>query len=144
MVTCTRQLEFDAGHRVHLHESKCRNAHGHRYRVLFEVIANVSANPLDPLGRVIDFSVLKDRVGSYIDTHMDHGFLCFDQDAEMLDVMRRIEGQKIYLMPYNPTAENIAHHFLHVVCPEVLRDTFVNITQVTVYETPNCFAVARL
>jgi 6-pyruvoyltetrahydropterin/6-carboxytetrahydropterin synthase len=33
MIECTRRLKFDAGHRVHLHESKCRNAHGHQYIV---------------------------------------------------------------------------------------------------------------
>lgn len=30
--SCTRRLEFDAGHRVPLHESKCKNPHGHRGR----------------------------------------------------------------------------------------------------------------
>jgi 6-pyruvoyl-tetrahydropterin synthase len=144
MITCTRQLEFDAGHRVHRHESKCRNAHGHRYRILLEAVADETANPLDPLGRVIDFSALKDRVGTYIDTYLDHGFLCFSEDDEILEALQKIAGQKIYLMPYNPTAENIAHHFLHVICPEVLKGTVVNITKVTVFETPNCFAVATL
>lgn len=144
MITCTRQLEFDAGHRVHLHESKCRNAHGHRYRILLEATATEAADPLDPLGRVIDFSALKELIGAYIDVHLDHGFLVFDHDQEMLAALLKIEGQKIYTMPYNPTAENIAYHFLHVICPGMLKGTCVRITKVTVFETPNCFAEATL
>lgn len=143
MITCVRQLEFDAGHRVHLHESKCRNAHGHRYRMLFEARALPSADPLDSLGRVIDFSAMKERLGPYIDTHLDHGFLCFAGDSEMLNALMKIEGQKIYTMPYNPTAENIARHFLDVVCPGLFAGSAIEIIRVTVYETPNCFAMAE-
>src|SRR5260363_42553 len=31
MLTITRQLAFDAGHRIPDHKSRCRNLHGHRY-----------------------------------------------------------------------------------------------------------------
>ena len=31
MLTITRKLEFDAGHRIPDHKSQCRNLHGHRY-----------------------------------------------------------------------------------------------------------------
>src|SRR5262249_14498003 len=54
-VTCTRLLQFDAGHRVYQHEGKCANLHGHRYTA--EITAQAEA--LDKIGRVIDFSVLK-------------------------------------------------------------------------------------
>ena len=33
MLTITRKLEFDAGHRIPDHTSQCRNLHGHRYTV---------------------------------------------------------------------------------------------------------------
>ena len=52
MHTITRRLEFDAGHRVYQHESKCNHVHGHRYVVEVE-----ATGTLDGLGRIIDFSV---------------------------------------------------------------------------------------
>jgi 6-pyruvoyltetrahydropterin/6-carboxytetrahydropterin synthase len=55
MIECIRRIKFDAGHRVHLHESKCRNAHGHQYIVFIYA----TAENLDKLGWIIDFSVLK-------------------------------------------------------------------------------------
>ena len=67
MIECTRRIKFDAGHRVHLHESKCRNAHGHQYIVFIYA----TAENLDKLGRVIDFSVLKEKFHGWIDDNWD-------------------------------------------------------------------------
>ena len=74
--TITRRLEFDAGHRVFGHESKCATLHGHRYVV--EVTAQ--AAKLDSVGRVIDFSVLKERIGAWLDEKWDHNVIVFEQD----------------------------------------------------------------
>lgn len=74
-VTCTRRLEFDAAHRVVGHEGKCAHLHGHRYAV--ELTAEAE---MDAVGRVIDFSVLKAKVGGFIDGGWDHGMLLNPDD----------------------------------------------------------------
>ena len=66
-VTCTRRLEWDAMHRIPRHESKCAAFHGHRYAAELTCLA-----PLDDRGRVIDFGVVKERVGGWIDENWDH------------------------------------------------------------------------
>lgn len=140
MVTCTRVLEFDAGHRVHNHESKCATLHGHRYRV--EITASAA---LDGIGRVIDFSVLKAKVGGWIDEKWDHTTLLFQEDNITINLLNQApKFKQVWIAPFNPTAENMAYHLLHTVCPEVLRDTGVQVVHVKVWETPNCFAEARL
>ena len=58
MIECTRRIKFDAGHRVHLHESKCRNAHGHQYIVFIYA----TAENLDKLGRDYRFFCIKRKV----------------------------------------------------------------------------------
>ncbi len=136
----TRRIQFCSGHRVMGHESKCRHLHGHNYVALISARA-----PLDDLGRVIDFSVLKDRVGRWIDEHWDHGFVVFEKDASCLEALRAFssaEGieQKLYLLPTNPTAENMADYLRREVCPSVLSDTGVEVFRVTLYETENCSA----
>lgn len=140
MITCTRRIQFCAGHRVHGHESKCRNAHGHNYVVLFQA----AAPELDTLGRVIDFSVLKARLGGWIDRWWDHGFLYWEQDREMDHVMGQIGGQKVFVMPTNPTAENMAEYLLRIICPQELLHTGIIVQKVTVWETENCHAEALL
>jgi hypothetical protein len=56
-----RRIAFSAGHRVHGHESKCRHFHGHNYVAYFHALPR---RGLDPLGRVIDFGVIKARLNS--------------------------------------------------------------------------------
>lgn len=134
MRTCTRRLEFDAAHRVVNHESKCRNLHGHRY------IADVTcaAEGLDELSRVIDFSVIKERVGGFVDTQWDHALLVNVADTELHELAVR-SGWRVHVFHGNPTAETIAQ-VLHGTADVLLRGTGVSVVHVRVYETPNCWS----
>ena len=136
MIECTRRLKFDAGHRVHLHESKCRNAHGHQYIVFI----TASAEYLDKLGRIIDFSVLKEKFNGWIDENWDHGFIYYEEDKEMETALNMIEGQKKFALPYNPTAENLAKYLYSVVAVEAMKNTGITISKIVVWETENAYA----
>ena len=140
MITCTRRIQFCAGHRVHRHESKCRNFHGHNYVAFFEAVAP----DLDAVGRVIDFSVLKEKLGGWIDRHWDHGFLYWREDVEAWQALQLVQQQKIFVLPDNPTAENMASYLLLVVCVEQLEGTGVTVRKVIIWETENCHAEATL
>lgn len=74
--TITKRLEFDYGHRLVGHESKCAHYHGHRGAV--EV--TVEAEALDGVGRVIDFSAIKSEFGTWLDETFDHAMLLRDDD----------------------------------------------------------------
>ena len=136
----TRRIEFDAGHRVYGHESKCAHVHGHRYQVL---ITCRPANNLDKLGRVVDFGVIKEKVGKFIDDSLDHGMLLFRDDplrevwVSEFDQYSAVDAQKYYIMDDNPTAENIAKLIYLKAC-ELLKDYGIKMVKVTVFETPNC------
>ncbi len=97
--TCTRRIQFCCGHRVHRHEGKCANLHGHNY-VLF-VTAQGS---LDSVGRVIDFSVLKERIGGWIDQNWDHGFVLGVEDQHARICVEGMGGQKLHLTPLQPNS----------------------------------------
>lgn len=139
MITIRKSFEFDAGHRVYQHESKCNNIHGHRYKVDIECYA---PDGLDKLGRVIDFSVLKSLCGKWIDDNLDHGMILFVDDPLSLNWIHCIgqfSGMKYYLMNKNPTAENIAL-LLYNTFSELLESYNIVIHSVTVHETPSCSA----
>lgn len=137
MITCTRRLEFDAAHRVMRHESKCRNLHGHRYAV--EV--TVTAPELDGLGRVVDFGVIKERLGEWIDREWDHQTILWEEDKALGTAIEAETGQKIAYLPMNPTVENLAKYLLETVCPALFAPPLV-VTGVKIWETPNCSAEA--
>lgn len=140
-IRCVRKLHFCAGHRVMNHESKCATPHGHNYYA--HIYAEADA--LDALGRVIDFSVLKEKVGSWIDLHWDHNFLVYEKDLELIRALTGVTGKKDpFICPFNPTAENMALYLLEVVCPRQLEATGVTVNKIVLYETENCYAEATM
>jgi 6-pyruvoyltetrahydropterin/6-carboxytetrahydropterin synthase len=128
------------------HENKCAHLHGHNYVVHLEARALLG---LDSVGRVVDFSVLKDLVGGWIDDNWDHGFIFHRQDEAVMKALGEFEvesgvKQKWFALDRNPTAENLASYLLHCVCPQLLGQRSVQVIRVVVEETENCSAEARL
>jgi 6-pyruvoyltetrahydropterin/6-carboxytetrahydropterin synthase len=121
------------------HEGKCSHPHGHNYVV--EITAE--AKVLDDVGRVVDFSVLKDRIGAYIEREWDHAFLVYAADTELVDWLRG-GAYRYASLPANPTAENLAMLLLRRVAPHVLEGTGVTVRRVRVMETENCWAEDEL
>jgi len=136
LVSCTRRIEFDAAHRVMGHEGKCKNLHGHRYALE----ATFVSKELDNLGRVVDFGVIKDLLGGWIDTNWDHTTILFDKDNTLGKAISDVTGQKIFYLPTNPTAENMAEYIMHHVCPKLFADHAIECIRIRLNETPNCYA----
>lgn len=139
LLSLVRQLSFCAGHRLLGHEGKCAFFHGHNYRVDLEV----TGSTVDSVGRIIDFSALKGLFQGWLDEHWDHGFLLYERDDNALAAIRQIVPTKYFVLPYNPTAENMARYLLDKVAPELLADTGVVASCITVWETDHSCAVAR-
>lgn len=138
LVAVERRFEIDTGHRVLRHESLCAHPHGHRYAI---VVRAEAPSGLDDLGRVIDFGVIKEILGQWLDAHWDHAFVVASEDSVLRDFLAS-QGFRHYVLDENPTAENMARHLLHDICPKIFEGTRVTITEVRIHETPNCTAVA--
>jgi len=59
-----------------------------------------------------------------------------------LAAVRHAEPTKYFLLPWNPTAENMARYLLEVVAPHVLDDLGVVARRVAVWETDEACAIA--
>lgn len=139
-LTIMRRIRFCAGHRLRFHGGRCENFHGHNYVVDFYV----TGDQQDEVGRVIDFSELKRRCKGWIDEHWDHAFLLWEEDQNGIDAIRMVQPHRLYLMPYNPTAENMAKYLLENVCPQILDGTGARATKVVMWETEESFAEVTL
>lgn len=142
LITATRRIEWDAAHRVLRHESKCASLHGHRYAAELTCVAD---RGLDDVGRVIDFGVVKSIVGTWVDDNWDHTTLVNPNDTELLGWCRaqQEQGKRApWVMEGEPTAENIAATLMGVA-NSLLLGTGVRVVEVKVWETPNCYAVAK-
>ena len=140
MHQCVRKLHFCAGHRVMGHENKCGHLHGHNYIVYVHARA---VDQLDAVGRVVDFSVIKQLVGEWVDTALDHGFILHKDDPalSLITSAPASDGspQKVFTMEDNPTAENIAH-LIWRNSQTLLSVHGVVVDKLTVWETENCYA----
>ncbi len=139
-LTIMKRIRFCAGHRLFKHEGKCAFFHGHNY------IADiyVTGEEVDAVGRLVDFSMLKEKFNGWIDEFWDHGFLLHDIDENGIAAAKMVEPCKYFLMPYNPTAENMARYLLEEVSPELLADQSVRASRVVIWETEDSFAEASL
>jgi 6-pyruvoyltetrahydropterin/6-carboxytetrahydropterin synthase len=136
MITCTRRLEWDAMHRIPRHEGKCAAFHGHRYAAEITCLAP----DLDDRGRVIDFSVLKERIGGWIDANWDHTAILMRRDPDptiqSIAASNAAYGRPVYWMEHAPSAERIAAELARVA-QELLADTGIRIVRIRLWETPN-------
>src|SRR5688572_15658376 len=113
--TAKRYHDFSCGHRVFGHESKCAHLHGHNYRVTF----TCAAAQLDSVGRVIDFSDIKTRLCDWLEQEWDHKFLLWSADT-LAPHLVGMDPFGVVVVPFNPTAENMAQFLVEVVGPAQL------------------------
>ena len=139
-LTIMRRIKFCAGHRLHRHGGKCEFFHGHNYVADFYV----TADEVDDVGRVIDFADLKKLFKGWLDEHWDHGFVLNKTDDNGIAAVKMVEPCKYFVLPYNPTAENMAIYLLYEVCPKLLAATGATATKVVIWETEEAFAEASL
>lgn len=135
----TKEVQFDAGHRVPLHDSKCRNPHGHRYTVRATVEGALVEHG-SSTGMVMDFSHIKALLTKHVHDRYDHGFVVWDQDYEMRDGLDS-KGWKVIVEPWHPTAENMAAAIFDRLEP--LIDGMsgdARLVSIAVYETPTSVA----
>lgn len=136
-MTVSRQFHFSAGHRVHRHESKCAHVHGHNYVAVIEV-----GGELDQLQRVIDFGILKSRIGKWIDTYWDHGFIMSENDRDFSASIKQTPafGKVFSTGTDEPTAETLAR----ILC-EITGNLLdpLRVVSVRIWETVNCYADYR-
>lgn len=131
------------GHRVPNHKSKCRNLHGHRYKINVAVDDKViDTKGTSDEGMVIDFGDLKQIMMEELDAKFDHGFVMYEKDDfyQLFKVLKDSNKQKIIFVPFIPTAENLAKHFFDILQPK-LEERGISICAVELYETPTSTAV---
>lgn len=131
MIIASRYHDFCAGHRVLGHEGKCANLHGHNYRVHF----HCSAEKIDEIGRVIDFSVIKSTLCQWLEDEWDHKMLIWEKDPLLEDLLK--VDNTVVSLPFNPTAENLGEYMLKIVAPSILPTGFT-LSSVDIEETRKC------
>ena len=138
----TKTIEIDMGHLVTNHKSKCRNIHGHRYKI--EVGVNdkvIIEEGASDEGMVIDFGDLKEIMMEVLDKGFDHGFVLWTKDPLFNDWIDSplYDGLKIICVNFVPTAENLAKYWFELLLPK-LNERKIKLQYVKIWETPTSTA----
>jgi 6-pyruvoyltetrahydropterin/6-carboxytetrahydropterin synthase len=129
MFRVTREISFCYGHRLLNYDGKCRHLHGHNGRA----VLTLEAPRLDALGMVVDFSRIKHVVSAWIDQTLDHRML-LHRDDPALPFLRQ-QGEPVFVMDVNPTAENIAKLIYDFAAAQGFP-----VVEVRLWETDACYA----
>ncbi|HEY8023711.1 MAG TPA: 6-carboxytetrahydropterin synthase QueD [Burkholderiaceae bacterium] len=143
MLTITRKLEFDAGHRIPDHTSQCRNLHGHRYTLEITLTGQVvDHDGQSDNGMIMDFSDVKNLARESLVDLWDHAFLVYEKDTQVKEFLDSLPNHKTVVLNRVPTVENLAKIAFDILKP-VYQDRYstgLSLSKIKLFETPNCWA----
>jgi 6-pyruvoyltetrahydropterin/6-carboxytetrahydropterin synthase len=143
MITITRKLEFDAGHRIPDHKSQCRNLHGHRYTLEITLMGEViEEEGSSDNGMIMDFSDVKALAKEHLVDVWDHAFLVYAKDTAVRSFLASIPDHKTVVIDKIPTVENLARTAFDTL-RTVYHDRYgtgLRLHKLVLHETPNCWA----
>lgn len=145
------EVSFDSSHYLRGHNGKCRNLHGHRWRICYGIKSDKLISNGSSEGMIIDFSHMKYLVNEYFETY-DHALIVtkdkdgFSKEEERFIKSCRDMNFKMVEIPCRSTAENMSRIFfceLGDMLSKKIGDENIIIDYITVYETPSNAATYR-
>ena len=137
-------IQWDMGHRVLNHRSVCKGLHGHRYKAEICVEGDlVEKKDASEEGMVIDFADIKKTAQKFIQEELDHAFMVWEKDIELLEFFKNSKGHKPVIVPFTPTAENVASYIFNEL-KDKFTDVFktgLHLQSVKLWETPSSYAL---
>ena len=139
-IRITKQFSFETGHALYGYDGKCKNVHGHSYKLSVTVIGQpISDNTNVKFGMVIDFSDLKKIVKEEIVDIFDHATV-FNQNTPHIELAAELKnrGHHVILVDYQPTSENMVTDFAQKIKNRLPAD--IQLHSLKLQETDTSFA----
>ena len=131
-----KEFRWEMGHRLPDHFGKCKNIHGHSYKMLVEF-----SGELDKSGMIIDYYDVKKIINPVIEK-LDHAFMVNKNDKVVLDFLEKMDSKRV-VVNFESTAENICKYLLNEVSKTSLPENVKEI-KVRVQETTEDYAEESL
>ncbi|MCF6278847.1 MAG: 6-carboxytetrahydropterin synthase [Flavobacteriaceae bacterium] len=139
-IRITKQFNFETGHALYGYDGKCRNVHGHSYKLSVTVIGTpiYDSNNVK-LGMVIDFSDLKKIVKEDIVDVFDHATV-FNKNTPHVELAKELSdrGHHVILVDYQPTSEMMIIDFSEKIKSRLPKN--IKLHSLKLQETETSFA----
>ena len=139
-IRITKQFNFETGHALYGYDGKCKNVHGHSYKLSVTVIGKpITDSNNVKFGMVIDFSDLKKIVREDIVDVFDHATV-FNQNTPHVELAKELQnrGHHVILVDYQPTSENMVVDFANKIRARLPKD--IQLHSLRLQETESSFA----
>lgn len=140
VIRITKQFNFETGHALHGYDGKCKNVHGHSYKLSVTVIGKPITDTSNvKYGMVIDFSDLKKIVKEEIVDVFDHATV-FNKNTPHVELANELSerGHHVILVDYQPTSENMVIDFARKIKNRLPQN--INLFSLKLQETETSFA----
>lgn len=139
-IRITKQFNFETGHALYGYDGKCKNVHGHSYKLSVTVIGNPINNTNNvKYGMVIDFSDLKKIVKEEIVDVFDHATV-FNKNTPHVELAKELKdrGHHVILVDYQPTSEMMVIDFAEKIKTRLPEN--IELFSLKLQETETSFA----
>lgn len=138
-IRLTKVFNFAMAHALHNYDGLCKNIHGHSYHFEVTVVGRPNEDKSSPKkGMLIDFSVLKKLINRELIDHLDHSLMLSQESDPALIQLLQKNYEKIVLVPFQPTTENMLSYFAEKIKAVLPPD--VQLFSLKLKETDNSFA----
>ena len=113
MIRITKKFDFETGHALYGYDGKCKNIHGHSYKLFVTVQGTpITDTTHVKYGMVIDFTDLKKIVKEEIVDKFDHATV-FNKNTPHLELATLLSERDhdVILVDYQPTTEMMVIDF---------------------------------
>ncbi|MFT7396728.1 6-carboxytetrahydropterin synthase [Flavobacterium sp. ALD4] len=139
-IRITKKFSFETGHALYGYDGKCKNVHGHSYKLSVTVIGSPIENRDNvKFGMVIDFTDLKKIVKEEIVDQFDHATV-FNETTPHVELAHELKnrGHHVILVDYQPTSENMVIDFAQRIIARLPAD--IKLFALKLQETESSFA----
>lgn len=140
LIRITKQFSFETGHALYGYDGKCKNVHGHSYKLSVTVIGKpITDNTNVKFGMVIDFTDLKKIVREEIVDVFDHATV-FNQNTPHIELAKELKSRDhhVILVDYQPTSENMVIDFAQKISNRLPKN--IQLHSLKLQETESSFA----
>ena len=139
-IRVTKKFSFETGHALYGYDGKCRNVHGHSYKLSVTVIGSpISDTSHVKHGMVIDFGDLKKIVKEEIVDVFDHATV-FNKNTPLVELAKELSdrGHNVLLVNYQPTSEMMVVDFAEKITDRLPAS--IKLHSLRLQETDSCYA----
>lgn len=139
-IRITKQFNFETGHALYGYDGKCKNVHGHSYKLSVTVSGKPIADKTNvKFGMVIDFGDLKKIVNEEIVDVFDHATV-FNKNTPHVELAEELKtrGHHVILVDYQPTSEMMVIDFAEKIKQRLPES--INLFSLRLQETETSFA----